>query len=319
MVHVQAARLVAHGQPLVVQQLELAEPAGRDVIVNIAYAGVNPVDMYAAEGRVAADGPVPRTLGTEAAGTFEGQPVIIRGYGIGTRRDGLWASAAVVPRAALVAVPADVSLQAAAAMGVVGVTAWRTVTELAEVTSADTVLVLGASGGVGSTIVSVASAIGATVIGHTGQQDSAGWVSERGADQVVVADAAGLGDALAGLHPTAVFDGLGDGFTGPAIEAMAPRGRLVLYGASAGPSGQLPLLALYRKGISLRGYGGLQDSDEVIDASLRQALQALAAGRLAVAIDTVLPLAEVNDAFTRIRERTARGKIVLDVRQAGDS
>ncbi len=99
---------------------------------------------------------MPRTLGTEGAGTTDGCPVMARGLGIGTTRDGLWATAAVVPRAALIDVPGGVDLAAAAAMGVAGVTAWRVVTELAQVKPDDTVLVLGATGGVGSIIVSAA-------------------------------------------------------------------------------------------------------------------------------------------------------------------
>src|SRR5689334_22902715 len=198
-----AARLLKHGQPLRIEEVDLAAPGPQDVIVDIAYAGVNPVDMRAAAGQLAADAPVPRTLGTEAAGTVDGRPVMVRGHGIGTARDGLWATAAVVPRAALIDVPGGAELKAAAAMGVAGVTAWRAVTELARVKPDDTVLVLGASGGVGSIIVSVAHALGATVIGQTGHEDNAGWIRQRGADHVVVADAGRLAGAVAGLHPTA--------------------------------------------------------------------------------------------------------------------
>ena len=65
---VTAARLTEHGQPLHVEEVDLAEPGPQEVIMDIAFAGVNPVDMYAAAGQVAADAPVPRTLGTEGAG-----------------------------------------------------------------------------------------------------------------------------------------------------------------------------------------------------------------------------------------------------------
>lgn len=57
------------------------------------------------------------------------------------------------------------------------------------------------------------------------------------------------------------FDGLGDGYSGAAIEALEPHGRLVLFGTSAGPDGQVPLRSLYRKGISVLGYAGLLESD----------------------------------------------------------
>jgi NADPH2:quinone reductase len=309
---VKAARLAEHGQPLRVEETDLPEPGPRDVVVDIAYAGVNPVDLYAAQGKVAADAPVPRTLGTEAAGTAGGRRVMVRGYGVGTSRDGVWAARAVVPRDALIDVPDDVPLEAAAAMGVAGVTAWRAVTELAQVTADDTVLVLGASGGVGSIIVSAVHAIGATVAGQTGHEDSSGWIKERGADHVVVADDGRLADAAAGLRPTVVFDGLGGGFTGAAIEALQPHGRLVLFGASAGPEGQVPLETLYRNGLTVLGYAGLLEPDEVMSAKIADALRALADGRLTVPVDSAVPLEAVNDAFERISQRQAHGKIVLD-------
>jgi NADPH2:quinone reductase len=309
---VTAARLVEHGKPLEIQEVELSEPGDGEVVLEVAFSGVNPVDMYAAEGRVAAEAPIPRTLGTEGAGTVDGRPVVARGYGIGTARDGLWANAAVVPRAALVDVPEGVDLKTAAAMGVAGVTAWRTVHELAHVSTDDTVLVLGASGGVGSIIVSAAHAAGATVIGQTGQQDNSGWITERGADEVIVTDAGGLADAAARFRPTVVFDGLGDGFTGAAIEALQPHGRLVIFGASAGPEGQVPLQSLYSKGVRVLGYAGLLESDEAMSSAIEKALRALAAGELSVPVDAALPLDQVGQAFERIGDREVLGKLVLD-------
>lgn len=111
-----------------------------------------------------------------------------------------------------------------------------------------------------------------------------------------------------------VFDSLGDGFTGAAIEALEPHGRLVLSGTPAGPEGQVPLGWLYRKGIMVRGYAGLLESDEAISGAIRKALQALAVGEMSVPIDAVLPLSHVNEAFDRIRQLSVRGKIVLDTR-----
>jgi NADPH2:quinone reductase len=311
---VKAARLAGHGQPLRIEEIELPEPGPHDVVLDVAYSGVNPVDMNAAQGQVAADAPVPRTLGTEGAGTVDGRPVMVRGHGIGTARDGLWATAAVVPRAALIDVPAGVGLEAAAAMGVAGVTAWRTVTEIAQVKKDDRVLVLGASGGVGSIIVSAARAVGATVIGQTGHESNAEWIKHRGADQVIVTDSGGLTAAVADLHPTVAFDGLGNGFTGAAIEALEPHGRLVLFGASAAPDGQVPLRSLYSKGITVSGYAGLLESDEAMRAAIQRALQALADGQLSVPVDSSLPLDQVNESFDRIRQRQVRGKIILDTR-----
>jgi NADPH2:quinone reductase len=319
LMRVTAARLVQHGQQLQLQDVELPAPGEGEVFLDVAYSGVNPVDIYAMQGKMAPGAPLPRTLGTEGAGRVDGRSVMVRGHGIGTARDGVWATGAVVPQAALIEIPDGVTLECAAAMGVAGVTAWRTVTELAGVSADDTALVLGASGGVGSIIVSLAHAIGATVIGQTGHEDHSGWIKDRGADQVIVADASGILDAAAGVRPTVAFDGLGDGFTGAAIEALQPHGRLVLFGTSAGPEGQVPLQSLYRKGLTVLGYAGLLESDEAMAAVTRRALQALADGQLSVPIDSAVPLPDVNEAFDRIQQRKVRGKLVLDTNDTGGS
>ncbi len=308
---VRAARLVEHTKPLVVRRVPLPEPGPDDVVVEMAFAGVNPVDRYGAIGRVAADGPLPRTLGVEGVGSAEGRWVVMHGHGLGTARDGLWADAAVVPRAACVAVPDGVEPAVVGALGVAGATAYRTVTDLAKVTRDDRVVVLGASGGVGSMIVSLVHAIGAQVWGQTGNGDKARAIEESGADRSVVADAGTLAAAVAELRPTVAFDALGGGFTGAAIEALEPRGRLVLFGASAGPEGLVPLLALYRKHLTVLGYGGLIEPADTVRRSLEGALEAVRDGRMTVRIDSILALEDVNEALRRIERREVSGKLVL--------
>lgn len=310
---VTAARLVAHGEPLVVEEVELPEPGPDEVVVELAYGGVNPVDRYLALGRVAPDAPLPRTLGGEASGSVEGRRVLAWGHGLGAMRDGLWANRAVVPAGALTDVPEGVDLKAAAAMGIAGVTAWRVVTEKAAVTAGDRVLVLGASGGVGSIAVSVARALGATVWGQTGSRDKAAWVAERGAEHVVVADAASLVDEVRELRPTVVLDCLADGFFGAAVELLEPRGRLVLFGASADVRGEVPLLQLYRKGLTVYGYGGLIEPDDVMRDEIARCLQALGDGELEVVIDRVVPLRQANEAFELLEQRKVLGKLLLDL------
>ena len=284
-----------------------------DVVVDMQFAGVNPVDHYGALGRVAPDAPLPRTLGMEGVGQVAGVTYLVHGRGMGTTRDGVWSEKAIVAKDALVEVPESVPPEEAAAMGVAGVTAWRTVTELGQVSPEDRVLILGASGGVGSMAVSVAHSCGATVWGQTGHAAKEKWISDQGADHVVVSDVAGLQVALGDYRPTVVIDPLGDGFTGAAIAVMAPHGRLVIFGTSAGGEGQLPLQALYRKGLTVLGYAGLLASDETLARAKRDALKALAEGRLKATIDSVRSLVDVNEAFNRLDDRSVTGKIILDL------
>jgi NADPH:quinone reductase len=308
---VQAARLIAHGQPLRIEPVQLPEPSDDELLVALQYGSVNPVDRYVAEGRVAPDGPLPRTLGAEAAGTAGGCPVLVAGEGLGAVRDGVWAEAAVVPRVTVVELPDGVEPREAAAMGIAGLTAYKVVRELARVSAEDRVLVLGASGGVGTMIVSLAAASGATVWGQTGSPAKAAVVERQGAERVIVAGPDELADAIADFEPTVVFDPLGDGFVGPAIESLAVHGRIVSFGTSAGPEVRFNMQTIYRNGLSLLGYGGMRLGREERRRGLDAALEALREGHLRVVIGEVLALDQVNEAFARIEQRKVQGKLLL--------
>lgn len=308
---VSAARLRRHGKPLVVEPVELPEPGEGEVRVELQFAGVNPIDRYIAEGQVAPDGPLPRTLGGEASGRADGRLVLVAGEGLGTARDGLWAQAAVVPVGSVIALPEGVETREAAAMGIAGLTALKVVRELGEVNPDDRVLVLGASGGVGSMIVSLCHAAGATVWGQTGSADKVPLIEEHGAKRVLVAGAGRLAEELSGFEPTVVFDALGGDFVQVVLDTIAPRGRLVSFGASAGQEIKINIQVLYRKMVSLLGYGGIMLTPEERRPGLAAALQALRSGELRVRVDEVLPLEDVNDAFGRLVERRVQGKLLL--------
>jgi NADPH2:quinone reductase len=330
---VRAARLVEHGKPLHVKEVELREPGPGEVLVELRYGGVNPIDRYIAAGWVAGDRMLPRTLGAEASGTLDGRPVLVAGEGLGALRDGVWAEAAVVPRAAVIEVPDGLGgpvglegsgdlegpdgaeLQRVAVMGIAGLTAWEVVHELARVTAEDRVLVLGASGGVGTMIVSLASSIGATVWGQGSSPEKSDVIEQMGAARAVVTGSDELARIVSELEPTVVFDPLGDGFVSASIEALAIHGRIVSFGTSAGAEVSFNLRALYRKGLSLLGYAGGQLGREGRRAGIESALAALRDGSLRVHIDEALPLEDVNEAFERMVDRKVKGKLILDLRR----
>jgi NADPH2:quinone reductase len=198
-------------------------------------------------------------------------------------------------------------------MGVAGLTAWNVV-NLAGVAEGDRVLVLGASGGVGLPVVGLAASTGAAVWGQTSSEDKAEAVRARGAERVVVTDAAGLADSIRDFRPTVVIDPLGDGFTAAALLAMEPRGRVVLFGTSAGAEATLQLRELYRNGLSVFGYAGLRLTNEERRKGLEAAIDALASGRLRIPIGQVWPLEGVNRALESLANRTVTGKAILQVR-----
>jgi NADPH2:quinone reductase len=307
-----AARLIEHGAPLQVEPIELSSPSDDEVVVDLAYGGLNPVDGYAAQGKVAPNGPLPRTLGGEASGHLDGTPVLVNGEGLGSLRDGVFASAAVVPRAAIFELPPNLPLDEAACLGVVGSTAWRAV-EIGEVGPGDRVLVLGGAGGVGQSVISYAASKGAEVWGQTGSGEKAEAIRDFGAKEAVVADAAGLADSIRDFAPTVVIDPLAGEFTAAAFSAMAQHGRLVLLGASAGAEAKLNLQQLYRNQLRLLTYGGLIATREERRFAITHVIAAVAEGRMRVRVARRVPLADVNEAFRSLTDRTLIGKIVLDL------
>jgi NADPH2:quinone reductase len=236
----------------------------------------------------------------------------VAGSGLGSTRNGVWAEAAVVPEMAVIPLPAELDLQQVAAMGVAGLTAYQVVGPVGEVGPEDRVLVLGASGGVGGPILSFAATTGATVVGQTGSADKADAIRSSGAQDVLVTDAAGLVDATRDLRPTVIIDPLGGAFTAAALEAVAPRGRVVVYGTSSGTDVSFNLQQVYRNSKQLLSYGGLGLSDEERRAGLEKALRILADGRMSIRIDRVLPLEQIGDAFDLIANRGLSGKVLLD-------
>jgi NADPH:quinone reductase len=247
----------------------------------------------------------------EAVGELEGSMVLVRGAGLGTTRDGLYAELAAVPRASAIPVPEGADPKQVAGLGVPGPTAWALVHEVARITSEDRVLVLGATGGVGAIAVQLARATGASVWGQTSSAGKLDFLQSLGVDRAVLASAETVAAEVGDLQATVVLDPLADGFTVAAIEAVQPFGRIALYGASAGPLAEVDLRTLYRKGVQLLGYSGTIEPEERLRNRLERTLEALVRGELRVPIDDVLPLERAPEAHRRIKERQVRGKLLL--------
>jgi NADPH2:quinone reductase len=309
-----AARLHEIGGTLQVDEVDDPVPAAGEVLVDVAFASVNPLDVWITRGGVgAAAQHLPWVPGTEATGTVGGRPVLVRGAGLGVLRPGLYRERAAVPADTLIEVPDGLDLAAVAGLPVAGITAWQAVHAKAGVHAADRVLVLGASGGVGSLAVQLAAAAGATVWGQTGSPGKVAAVEADGAARAVVTGAEGLAEAVAELRPTVVLDALGGPYTDQAITALEPGGRLVVYGTSNDERVTLNLRQLYRKGVTVLGYTGLMESPAEQAGVLARLLELMAAGHLRVPV-TVLPLDGAAEAHARIVERRSHGKLVLDCR-----
>ncbi|HEV7185365.1 MAG TPA: zinc-binding alcohol dehydrogenase family protein, partial [Leifsonia sp.] len=275
----------------------------------IEFVAVNPLDVWVTQGTVAGGSQsLPFIPGVEAVGVVDGRRYVVDAGNFGTTLDGLYRERAAVPRDALIRVPESVDPAQAAAMPVTGRTAWWLVNEVAPVKETDRVIVLGASGGVGSLVVQLAKSKGAVVWGQTSNQEKAESITAAGADRAIVASAGDLAAQLAELAPTIAFDALGGGFTRALIDAVGMGGRIGVYGTSSDPEATLDLRTLYRKGVSLLP-GSVPPHRQ--RAAVEAALDELVAGRLKVAVDDVLPLDRAAEAHHRILTKAVSGKLLL--------
>jgi NADPH2:quinone reductase len=308
-----AIQIATYGSPL--ELVDIPDPVAADghEVVDVVYAGVNPLDVWVSRGNFAGVTPQPHTPGVEGVGRrADGSPVIVSGVGVAT--PGTYAERVAVPTESIVPVPAGVDLQQAAAISVAAVTAWMCVNGLAVVRAEDVVLVLGASGGVGGLAAQIARNAGATVIGQTSSPSKVEAIQALGATAVVAAEPADLRAALDGRAPTVVIDGLGGGFTGACVDLAAPGARIVNFGTSADTAVAFDMRTFYRKSLRLLGYGGLILTPTDRARAYESIFADIAAGRLRVTIDAVLPLRAAGEAHRRILDREVEGKLLLDPR-----
>jgi NADPH:quinone reductase len=309
-----AARVHRFGDPLELDELPEPNAGPGEVVVALEYIGVNPVDIWVTRGTVAGGRQqLPFVPGLEAVGSVNGRSYVVRAPGYGVERDGLYRERAAVPESALIPLPEGADPAQAAAMPVAGTTAWRLVDDVAAVTADDRAIVLGASGGVGSLVVQLAKARGAVVWGQTGRRGKAEGIASLGADRAVVATADDLAAQLEELRPTVAFDPLGGAFTRALVDALGVGigGRLALFGTSFGPEVTLDLRTLYRREVQLLTYSGTVEPPERTLAALDAALAELAAGRIRVPVDEVLPLERAAEAHERILDKRVQGKLLL--------
>jgi NADPH:quinone reductase len=318
-----AIQILEKGGPEVLQYVDLPtpQPKPNEVLVKIAAAGVNYIDVYFREGRY----PIafPFISGQEASGTVSAVGGDVKDFKPGDRVAytgiiGAYAEYAVVPADRLVHVPAGITDHQAAAAMLQGMTAHYLVTDTYPLNKGETALIHAAAGGVGLLLVQMAKNIGARVIATVGTDEKAKLAREAGADDVILytrqdfeAEAKRLTDGK-GVH--VIYDGVGQTTFDKDLNVLRPRGYLVLFGASSGPVPPFDLVKLSQKGslfvtrpTLVHHIAGYED----LHQRAAEVLNMIGAGRLHLRIGHIYPLREAQQAHRELEGRKTTGKLLL--------
>jgi NADPH:quinone reductase len=319
-----AIQIASHGGPDVLKLANLPEPTpGADqVLVRIKASAVNPLDGIVRAGYFPIAAKPPLILGEEAAGIVEregaqfkkGERVIVYGGGLGVFGNGTWAELVAVPNSSLRRLPEGMSFEEGAALPNVGVTAYGALRH-GGLKAGETLLVLGATGGVGSAGVQIGKALGARVIAVVSKPEKAAEIAGLGADHIVALSGALLAEQVQALTDgkgaDVVLDPLGGEVTGKALAAVSTFGRLVHLGYSAGMTLTISSLDFVAKASSILGFNIFLVAPDRAAKDLDEVVALAAQGKYRALVDKAFPAAEVVAATAHLEQRKGAGKVVL--------
>jgi NADPH2:quinone reductase len=326
-----AIQVSAFGGPeqLTQRVVPMPAPGPGEVAIDVAFAGVNFMDVYMRNGTYARSDtyrtPLPMTLGMEGAGRVrevgEGVAEFSRGDRVAwCPHRGAYAEVAVVPAARCVPVPEDVALDLACATMLQGCTAHYLTHSAFPLQPGDVCLIQAGAGGVGQLLIQLAKARGARVITTVGSAAKAEIARARGADHVILYREVDFGPVVreltGGRGVDVAYDSVGAETIGRSIRSVRRRGTCILFGASSGVVRHIEPLELAEAGSVFFTRPHLADyiaTAEELRGRTRDLFALQREGRLCVTIDRRFPLAEAAEAHRYLEGRNTQGKLLLGV------
>jgi NADPH2:quinone reductase len=314
-----------YGPPesLVVEDIDAPRPGAGEVLVDVRAAGVNFPDALIIQNQYQFKPPLPFTPGGELAGVVREVGAGVTAYAVGEAVIGstLWgafAEQAVVPQDRLVPMPPGMPFDVAGSFLLTYGTCWHALSDRAALKPGETVLVLGAAGGIGIASIEVAKALGARVIAAAAGADKLAACREHGADETIDYTAEDLRERLkaitGGRGVDVVVDPVGGRWSEPALRSTGWRGRYLVVGFAGGEIPRLPLNLPLLKGCAIVGvfWGDFLRREPAAAADDLRALVALyAEGRIKPRVSMRVPLARAGEAITALLQRRVLGKAVV--------
>ena len=313
-----AIQIEEFGGPEVLRHVELPdpEPGEGEVLVEVARSGINFADTHATRNDYLAEQALPMIPGGEVSGrTSDGRRVAA------LLMNGGYAEKVVVHEAALIPIPDQVDDDRAAALLLQGLTAMALVQRCARIEDGETILIEAAAGGTGTLAVQLAKRAGAKVIGLASSEEKRVLVERLGADATVDSRAedlkAAILEASGGEKVDAVLHMSGGDAFDAELSALAPLGRMVVFGIASREQREVSTAALLRGSKSVVGFWlvHLLARRDLAAPMIGELLGAVASGDLEVTIDGVRPLSEAAGAHEDLIARRTSGKLLLDPSQ----
>ena len=338
-----AAVLAERGKTgLTVKDFADPVPATGEAVMKVHAASINHVDLYMRDSGVGISHELPLVLGVDGAGEIveaptdsnlnPGDPVILYpmascGYCracqagdqancntfsiSGETRHGSFAEFIAMPEHCFVPKPDNLSWEAAAALPVAYLTAWRMLFNRDPLQSAETVLIVGIGGGVAAACLQMAKMVGAQTIVTSSSDDKLKWASDLGADFGINYStdkvAKQVMELTLGEGVDMVVDTVGEASWGDSLRSLRRGGRVVTCGATTGGHPSADIQRLFAKQLAIYGstMGSLEEFRRLIEATRRGLIQPL--------IDRQYPLANLHEGLERMERGEQRGKLVVNV------
>ena len=307
---------------LAVEDVPSPTPGPRQVVIDVKAAGVNFPDILVVQGKYQFKPELPFSPGSELAGIVKeagpGVTSVKPGDSvIALVTHGAFAQEALIDADRVVKLPPGTDLEVAAAFMLTYGTSYHALKDRAQLRAGETLLVLGAAGGVGLAAVELGKVMGARVIAAASSADKLAVCREHGADETIDYSREDWRDALKALAPKGVdvvYDPVGGAYSEAALRSTAWNGRFLVIGFAAGDIPKIPLNLALLKGCSIVGvfwgeFTRRQPQDNA--ANMRQLFEWLVAGKVKPLISSRYPLSRGVDALREVMERRAKGKVVI--------
>ena len=304
-------------------ELPTPQPAAGQVLVAIQAASLNFPDLLIVQNKYQIKPPLPFVPGAEYAGVVQAVGEGVTHLSVGDSvaclsGTGGFGTHTLAPAALCLPLPPGFSAVDGAAFIMTYATSHHALMDRAQLQAGETVLVLGAAGGVGTAAIQIAKAAGARVIAAASSDEKCALCTRLGADASINYSRQNLRDELktltGGKGPDVVYDPVGGDYTEQAFRSIAWRGRYLVVGFAAGPIPALPLNLALLKGASIVGvfWGDFAKREPAANAAMMRELAGwYAQGRIKPVIDRTLPMAELKAAFAHMGSRGVMGKLVL--------